>query len=227
MSDVIKVRGRIGAVRIGPGCSQHALPELAPDRPVARRVEAAPGAEGTVNQLPAANMDLLLQHEYARGRADGVREAAAGFQAEREARLEAEQALGETMRRSIDDQMQQLSARIERDAFKFALAVAGKIVKKEVAMNDEIVVHQIQEALRRVAGQESIKVRVNPRYESMVRQNKEMLISGSESVRELVVEADDKVEPGGCILDTVSGTVDARVFTQLEQIEAALFGQTV
>lgn len=227
MSEIIKVRGRLGGIRVGPAFTQHALPELAPDRSVIRRLENSFSSQGRVSPLPVADIDALLAAEYEHGRADGTRNTAAEYESAIEARMAEERKLGEQLSKAIAEQIRQVSERLEREAFKFAVAIAGRIIKKEVTVNDEIVVRQIQEALRRVAGQESIKVRVNPRCEAMVRQNREMLIAGSESVRELVVEIDEKIEPGGCIIETTSGTVDARLLTQLEQIEAALFGQTV
>ncbi len=105
--------------------------------------------------------------------------------------------------------------------------MAGKILKREVTLENQVVLGQVHDALRRLTGVESVKLRVSPRDEALVRQERALLMTSSESVRELIIESDEKIEPGGCMLETASGTVDARLSTQLEQIEAALFGQVL
>jgi flagellar assembly protein FliH len=55
-----------------------------------------------------------------------------------------------------------------------------------------------------------------------VREHRAAIASGSDSIRDMVIEADEKVERGGCILESDSGNVDARISTQLKKIEETL-----
>ena len=173
------------------------------------------------------DIQAMLAEEYRRGFDDGVENGKDAAATIMEQRLAEEQARVGVFLQSLHQDIAKLTSRLEQEAFRFAIAVAGKVVKREVTVDDEIVLRQIQEGIRRVVGVESLKLRINPRDESMVRNNKTFIMANSQSVRDMVIETDDKIDPGGCILETSSGTVDARVFTQLEQIEAALFGQVV
>jgi flagellar assembly protein FliH len=114
--------------------------------------------------------------------------------------------------------------RLERDLFRFALAVAERIVRREVMMDDATILRQVKDAIRRVVGVESIRLRIHPQDEAVVRQHRPGIIASVDSLRDVVVEPDAAVEPGGCIIDSSSGNVDARISTQLQQIETALFG---
>jgi flagellar biosynthesis/type III secretory pathway protein FliH len=164
---------------------------------------------------------VLLDEAYQRGIADGrraVEEELVRMQlTEEQTRNRRVEALGHSFRIQLDG----LLGRIETDALRFALAVAERIVKREVRIDKEVVVRQIREAVKRVVGIDSIKIRVNPEEESVARQHRSAILG---SLREVLIEADATIERGGCIIESTAGNVDARLETQLRQVEAALFG---
>lgn len=228
MSEVIKIRGKIGSVRVGTAHARHALPNLNAGHAPEQESERFPEPEPLhIAPLPSVDIDALLAAEFERGRKTGMQDAEADLLVRHEQEMSVEREHADAFFGSFQKEMGRLQERLQTDAFRFAVAVAGRIVKKEIALDDDVVVRQVHEAIRRVAGVESVRIRINPADEASLRQHKETLIAGSESVREIVLEADEKVGRGGCILETSSGTVDARIATQLEQIEAALFGQTI
>ena len=169
----------------------------------------------------------MLEVEYRRGFEEGKRIAAQSAQEALKRQMEEDQQTVARIDASVREQLGQVRERLEREAYHFALAVAARVVRHEVAIDSDVVIRLIQEALRRVAGVESVRLRVNPNDEALVRTRRPDLLNATDTVRDLVIESDEKVERGGCILETASGTVDARTSTQLEQIESALFGQAV
>jgi flagellar assembly protein FliH len=217
LSNILKIRagvpgGRVHRLR-GNG---HELPALMP----------APGGDSTSAPAPVfieSTGDVLA--EYERGFADGVAQAEARLRREYNDRLAGHTARIESLLTSMQGQLWHLYERIERDAFRFALAVAGKIIKKEVRVDDGTAVRQIQDALRRVVGVDAIKLRVNPTDEQVIREHRPAILASAESVREFIVEPDESIEAGSCIVECASGNVDARWATQLRQVEAALFGR--
>ncbi len=221
MSEVIKVVGRLGRMRVSSPLPRIETIMLPTEN------EGSDQEAQKATTIPPEDIQALLAQEYRRGFDDGVENGSRAGAEAAEHKLAAEQARIGQFLQALHNESSRLTARLEQEAFRFAIAVAGKIVKREVTVDDEIVLRQIQEGIRRVVGVETLKLRINPRDEPMVRNNKTFIMANSQSVRDLVIEPDDKIDPGGCILDTSSGAVDARVFTQLEQIEAALFGQVV
>ena len=128
---------------------------------------------------------------------------------------------------NIRKEFSNLQQRSEEIVIRFTLAVAEQILRREVILDNTVsVIQQIKEGLRRVLGVDHIKVRVNPIDEAMVREHRASVASGSDSLRDMLIEADEKVERGGCILESDSGNVDVRISTQLKKIESALLENT-
>jgi flagellar assembly protein FliH len=178
----------------------------------------------TASVLAAPDPEEALSDAYDRGVEEGERRADAEFrEALERLRIEEDQRIS-TLLVGMTDQMKVLQRTVEQDAYRFALAVAERIIKREVTLSDDIVILQIKEAMRRIVGVESIKLRVHPSDEAVVHEHRAAFLSSLGNVRDLVIETDEAMERGGCIIESASGNVDARISTQLRQIESSLFG---
>jgi flagellar assembly protein FliH len=127
---------------------------------------------------------------------------------------------------SLEEQFRQVKERFEENVIKCALAVAERIVKREIARDQEFVLTQVREALKRVVGVSRIQLRVHPSDETLLQSRRAGLMEASDSLREISIEADETIEPGGCIVESESGSVDAQLSTQLQQIEEALLADS-
>lgn len=169
-----------------------------------------------------SDMNARLHRALVQGRAEGRAEIREEMEKRLTiARTESDERIGALME-GIAQQVRAFTASLEHDAYAFALAVAERIVKREIQLDDEIVVRQVREALRRIVGVESIKVRVHPDDEALIRSHRAALLALTDTTRDVVIEADHTIERGGCILESASGNVDARIATQLRQVEHAL-----
>jgi flagellar assembly protein FliH len=169
-------------------------------------------------------IEARLQEAYERGRLQGIAEAVGARSAGEEAERLATSERIATLLERIAHQTSQYMCGLEQEAYRFALAVAERIVKREITLDDSVVMRQVRDAIHRIIGVETITIRVHPDDETLVRSHRPALLSSSDSVREISVEGDDTVERGGCILASATGNVDARIGSQLRQIESALFG---
>jgi flagellar assembly protein FliH len=217
LSNVVKVHMGVSGARVRRSRGyDHELPDILP---------SAPGlGQDSPPPAPFHRVDNGKE-EYERGFADGIVQAEARLRKEYNDRLAGHTKRIEALLTSMQGQLWHLYERIERDAFRFALAVAGKIIKREVRVDDGTAVRQIQDALRRVMGVDAIKLRVNPADEQVIREHRPAILATAESVKEFIVEPDESIEAGSCIVECASGNVDARWATQLRQVEAALFGR--
>ena len=169
-----------------------------------------------------SDMNARLHRALEQGRAEGRAEIREEMEKRLTiARTESDERIGALME-GVAQQVRAFTASLEHDAYAFALAVAERIVKREIQLDDEIVVRQVREALRRIVGVESIKVRVHPDDEVLIRSHRAALLALTDTTRDVVIEADHTIERGGCILESSSGNVDARIATQLRQVEHAL-----
>ena len=105
-----------------------------------------------------------------------------------------------------------------------AITVAEKIIKTEVACDQNMVLNMVRDTIDKAGRQNrTIIVKVNPDDVSLVKESlKEDPIPNLKA--ELVVVDDPLVDAGSCIVETNSGLVDASFSTQLE-ILRQLFGE--
>jgi flagellar assembly protein FliH len=150
----------------------------------------------------------------ARGEAAGLEQAkdAITAAAERAAKLLA----------MAQEQADEAFANAERQVVELALAVAGKILARQVVENPTVVLPIIKTALDRVQDQEQITIRVHPECFELVLAARPELQAGLARASTLNVAADAALKAGDCIIETPYGTVDARIDTQMELVKAAL-----
>lgn len=169
-----------------------------------------------------SSLDQIFQQGFGQGQQE----------AEIRMRAEYEQTLTEERRKvgmlisSFEAQQKTYQQSLEQSTMKFGIAVAEIIIKREVSIDKGLVLQQVREALKRVVGVERIKLRVNPQDEFIVKENRAAVTEDSDSIRDIIIDLDETIEPGGCILESDSGNVDARLSTQLKKIEESLFETT-
>ena len=183
---------------------------------------------GTKNGSPGANdLELIRRAEYLRGVADGERKAAATIRSEQQSELAAEKNRVNALVEEVRDHLSTLYKESEEAVLKFAFGVAEKIIRREVGLDRGIVLGNIKESVRRVLGVERVTIRVHPGDLASVREKKSIIQANGDSIREIVVEADEGLNPGDCVLESEMGNIDARISTQLKQIENMLFESKV
>jgi len=179
--------------------------------------EAETGGKGE-----ADNPEFVRQ-EHRRGLLEGQRQAEELLRAEYEVKLTAEKNRVDQFLSRIAEELAGLYSSSEQAVIKFGFGIAERIIRKEVSLDRELVMQQIKEGVRRVMGVESVKIRVHPGDLALVREQKSVIQANGDAIREIVVEPDESLEPGDCILESEMGNIDARIATQLKQIENVLF----
>ncbi len=110
----------------------------------------------------------------------------------------------------------------EKMMTEMILMIARKVIKDEIVERREVVINNIKEAIKRVKDRDRIDIRVNFADLDMTTAHKDELIKMMESLRKVNIYEDQRVERGGCIIETDVGAVDARISTQLDAIEEAI-----
>ena len=110
----------------------------------------------------------------------------------------------------------------EKQMLDMILLIARKVIKDEIAGRKDVVLNNIREALKRVKDRDRVNIRVNFSDMDLTTQNKEELLKMMDSLRKINVYEDSRVDRGGCMIDLDAGAIDARISTQLKQIEEAV-----
>lgn len=105
---------------------------------------------------------------------------------------------------------------------ELALMIAKKIIKTEIAINKEVIFKNLNQALEKLKEKEKIKVKVNPIHLQELKDRKEELLAQVSNIEGVEFEEDKNIEPGGCVIETNFGLIDATISSQLEIIEEVL-----
>jgi len=116
----------------------------------------------------------------------------------------------------------QLRARLRREAeadtLKLALAIAGRVLRRELAVDPGALEALLLGALEKLRGQEITRVRVNPAHAGVVSACLGRCFAGTP----VEVIADGSRPPGTAVFETPRGNLDASVESQLQEIERGL-----
>lgn len=158
--------------------------------------------------------DDAFQKGWQKGYEEGNEEAQqnhAGLLAEAREKLADAVMEREKILRKAEDEIAQL-----------AVAVARKIIFREMFADPSIVGEIVEEAIRKVSDREEITVKVHPADLDFVLSRQDDLSRNIKGIRKLKILADNSISPGGCVIETPGGTVDARIESQLAEIEQSL-----
>jgi len=127
----------------------------------------------------------------------------------------------EELARRLEEAVQRLWLQSEHELRELALAIAECLLKKELSVAPEVIVHVVQNALLRVANSREVRIRVStadlPALRAAQAQIRELLPADTR-----IELTSAEIEPGGCIVESVQGVVDASVETQLQQVRDVL-----
>ncbi len=182
-----------------------------------RRIDAAVwDADRRVREMLASGeaeaRRIVSEAEEARGRV--LADAAAAGRREGHARAAAALARAALERDRILEEA-------EREVVAIALAIARKVLGREVRSGSEAVVDLAAAALAEARARREVVLRVSPADAAAIGAARHRL-SAALARAPLEVREDPSIEPGGAVVDTEAGRIDARVETQLEAIARAI-----
>ncbi|HVN80272.1 MAG TPA: FliH/SctL family protein [Terriglobia bacterium] len=110
----------------------------------------------------------------------------------------------------------------EREVVRLALEIARKVVKREVTIDEDIILALVKVAMKRLGEESVMTVRLNPRdVQSILRLRNGA--GGSVLSEAIQLVEDPLISRGGCLIETESGIIDGRVEEQFREIEKGFF----
>jgi flagellar assembly protein FliH len=113
----------------------------------------------------------------------------------------------------------------ETQLVKLSMDIARKVIGQEAEKNEAIVIAMIKEGLSRVVERANITVRINPAQLYVAEAHKKLIVSSLEGIDGFELREDAKVDLGGCIVETESGSVELRIEKQLLEVKKVLTGE--
>ncbi len=110
---------------------------------------------------------------------------------------------------------------IKSSLVPLAIASVKKIIGKELETKPETVVSIISESLKELTQNKRIIIHINPQDLAIVEQHRPELKKLVEYADVLLLSPKASVSPGGCIIETETGIVNAQLDVQLAALEQA------
>ncbi|MAG92999.1 MAG: hypothetical protein CMJ48_04545 [Planctomycetaceae bacterium] len=109
-------------------------------------------------------------------------------------------------------------ARSEAVAIRLSGAIANRLVGRTIEINPEIGTAMIAQALQLAAGTPHLTLRLNPRDIELLGGLADDVVRSMATCGEAELIADEDIECGGCLIETQTGQIDARLETMLDRI---------
>jgi flagellar assembly protein FliH len=107
----------------------------------------------------------------------------------------------------------------EKEIVDLVLLISRKVIKVISENQRDIIVSNVIEALRKVKAKGDVIIRVNLADLQLATEHKQDFIKLMEGVKSINIVEDSSVDSGGCIIETDFGEIDARIASQLAELE--------
>ncbi len=122
---------------------------------------------------------------------------------------------------SFERNLRHLKIELQKQILPLALKAAKKIVGKELEMHPETIVEIVIQALAPVTQNHRITIYVNKAEKDVLEANKPKIKALLDQLQNFSIQERADVSPGGCIIETESGIINASIENQWRALEAA------
>ena len=163
------------------------------------------------DELRQQRQDAVTQG-YAEGRQSGLEAAADEYRE----RLESVSALITGMHAALKNEIDGLTDIGADIVFEAVVRILGRHYLERAG-----IVAVVREVIRHAKDRSRLVIRVSPADHALLDAERESLIDGWNS-QQVDIIADDRVELGGCLLESPAGNLDGRLEVQLQQLRETL-----
>ena len=117
------------------------------------------------------------------------------------------------------DRRKNILEETEQQIVDLVLLIARKVVKIISENQRNVIMSNVLHALRKVKGRGDVTIRVNLADMDLTSEHVKDFIESVESVKNITIAEDSTVDKGGCIVETDFGSIDARISSQLAELE--------
>ena len=122
---------------------------------------------------------------------------------------------------NFDKQLRQIRADLQKQILPLALKAAKKIVGEQLSVSPETIVDIVIQTLAPVTQNHRFNIYVNKVDKEILEAQKPKIKSYLEQVQVLTIQERSDIAPGGCIIETESGIINASIENQWRALESA------
>jgi flagellar assembly protein FliH len=165
-----------------------------------------------------------LEQNYEEGHLAGQKEAVENLEKDYSNRLQKKVEYMDKVLKVCNTKLSDYDKAFDEIVIRLSLTIAERIVKREI-LQDSIINNVLKDSIRKVLGANNMIVKLNPAdFDIITSQGGSDF--GRDTLSKIKFESDERIEPGGCMVETDIGNVDARISSQVnemkKQLEAAI-----
>ena len=126
----------------------------------------------------------------------------------------------DNLMKSIDERLVEYKKSFDTIVLDVSFLIAEKIIKSKVSVSP-VIINTIKESTSKIIGANNIVLRLNSEDMSLLEESDEDFLD-SKSYSNVKFEIDDRIEIGGCFVESEIGNVDSRISSQLNELKTKL-----
>jgi len=162
-------------------------------------------------------LEIEMHNYFIKGFNEGQKEALNRLQKEYSDKLKEAYLILDSIASKIDNQIIEQVQKINEFVLQLSFQIAEKIIRREID-KDSPILKVVDESLKKLTSANEATIKLNPNDFSLVESHLS-LINKKLSSGNIRLEADERIEKGGCFIETEIGNADGRVTTQIENIK--------
>ena len=119
----------------------------------------------------------------------------------------------------IMSKRQEILDETEQQIVELVILMTRKVVKIISESQKNVVMSNIVQALRKVKGRGDVTLRVSLEDLQLTSDHTKEFMKAVENIKNITVVEDTTIEKGGCVVETDFGAIDARISSQLNELE--------
>ncbi len=182
-------------------------------------------AEGKITAMEAqarARLDEITKEAHKKGWDQGREE---GF---KEGRSEVDRLVDRihTILERAMDKRAEILDQTEAQIVELVLLISRKVVKTISENQKNVVISNIAQALRKLKTRSDVIIKVNLADLQLATEHVKDFVELAENAKRITVVEDSNVDRGGCLIETDFGEIDARIQSQLHELEEKILDIT-
>lgn len=150
---------------------------------------------------------------------EGVHQGKKAGLAENAAEVERLKQVVENMQKEFQEAASKFFDEVEKLTMDMSVYLAKKIIGDAVSAVPDIIRTNVDKCVKLLAGSGTVQIKINPNDYETIKSYIPELEHQSEGKFTFVLEPENKVERGGCIVEFEGSSIDGRIQTQIEKIQ--------
>ncbi len=160
----------------------------------------------------------MLEEKYTEGFSTGYEKAKSELDKNYADRLQKRFDEFNRVLKSVDEKISSYDNEFEDLVIKISFDIASKIARRELEKESGIEI-TLKESLRKILGANNVIVKLHPDDYRRINSGNNRDNFFDESFSKMKFESDERIEKGGCIVETEIGNVDGRVTSRLNELK--------